>query len=135
MFDVIIICPLYCGKIIFLVSASKKKNHCFFVLIIEVDEYGSTADFFTDETTQQAESADWPEGRSSHPEVAEFHADHPFIFTVRHNLSGLVLFVGRVCDFPSQNIRHRRQTHAARPSDLVDNLKSTFTGRERRDSR
>ena len=27
-----------------------------------------------------------------------FHADHPFVFVIRHRPSGAILFVGRVCD-------------------------------------
>ncbi|MCK4719340.1 serpin family protein [bacterium] len=36
--------------------------------------------------------------RESIPEPAEFHADHPFIFFIRDNLTGAILFIGRVLD-------------------------------------
>jgi len=37
------------------------------------------------------------EGRSAKPEkLTEFRADHPFIFVIRHEATGTILFVGRV---------------------------------------
>ena len=40
-------------------------------------------------------------------EVAEFTADRPFLFAVRHNLSGIILFVGRVSTISP---KHSRQS-------------------------
>jgi len=37
--------------------------------------------------------------RTSAPQVqAEFTADHPFLFLIRHRKTGAILFVGRVTD-------------------------------------
>ncbi len=37
-------------------------------------------------------------GRVSAPEPAEFRCDHPFIFFIRDNITGAILFTGRVVD-------------------------------------
>jgi serpin B len=37
-------------------------------------------------------------GSAAVAQVAEFKADHPFLFLIRHKATGLVLFMGRVVD-------------------------------------
>ena len=48
------------------------------------------------------EAADKDYRQSSIAEIVEFHADHPFLFSIRHNSSGLILFTGRVSDFTEE---------------------------------
>ncbi|MFO0614548.1 MAG: serpin family protein [Polyangiaceae bacterium] len=57
---------------------------------IEVDEKGTEA--------AAATGIGMNATTSVHPPAAEFVADHPFLFVLRDNASGLVLFMGRVTD-------------------------------------
>jgi serpin B len=58
--------------------------------MIDVNEEGTEAAAVT---TKEAKTA-MTEGA----EIPEFRADHPFLFLVRENETGLILFMGRVVD-------------------------------------
>lgn len=58
--------------------------------IIEVDEKGTVA--------AAATSVSFGCATPSVPPPATFHADHPFIFLIRENRTGTILFLGRVMD-------------------------------------
>ena len=55
---------------------------------VEVNEEGTEAAAATGIMISEAEVE----------EFATFHADHPFLFLIRHNATGSLLFVGRVAD-------------------------------------
>jgi serpin B len=57
--------------------------------MIEVNEEGTEAAAVTISTTEASKE---PRGAPS------FHADHPFLFVIRENTTGLILFLGRVLD-------------------------------------
>ncbi|MEK8019012.1 MAG: serpin family protein, partial [Candidatus Parabeggiatoa sp.] len=54
---------------------------------VEVNEQGTEA---------AAATAVFATTRGLPPPTPEFRADHPFIFLIRHNSSGSILFMGRV---------------------------------------
>jgi serpin B len=58
--------------------------------LVEVDEQGTVAAAATSVSFSCAVSAP--------PPPAKFHADHPFIFLIRDNHTGTILFLGRVAD-------------------------------------
>jgi len=60
---------------------------------IEVDEAGTTAAAVTVVGAQEVCAHDGPT-----PKPIVFHADHPFLFLIRDQQTGVVLFVGRVGD-------------------------------------
>jgi serpin B len=60
--------------------------------IVEVNEEGTTA----------AAATSGGLACSSQPRPATFHADHPFLFLIRDNQTGVVLFLGRVTN-PTQS--------------------------------
>jgi len=59
--------------------------------VIVVDEHGAKAAA----ATHVAPAKDGP---PAPPRQAEFIADRPFLFIIRHDPTGLILFVGRVSD-------------------------------------
>ncbi|XP_055339295.1 leukocyte elastase inhibitor A-like [Paramacrobiotus metropolitanus] len=75
-----------------------------------INENGTSAEFFNEANKddddyygrRRANSGDVAPVRrslrSTATETVTFHADRPFIFCVRHNLSGMILFIGRVVD-------------------------------------
>lgn len=62
--------------------------------VIEVDEQGTEA---AATTTVVLKSMERPP-----PDPPKFRADHPFLFLIRHDETGLILFLGRVAD-PSKS--------------------------------
>jgi len=60
--------------------------------IVEVNEEGTVA----------AAATSGGGGCSSQPRPATFHADHPFLFIIRDNHTGVILFLGRVTN-PAQS--------------------------------
>jgi serpin B len=56
---------------------------------VKVDEKGTEA---------AAATAIGADGAGVPPKAVEFRADHPFVYMIRDNKSGLVLFIGRVTD-------------------------------------
>jgi serpin B len=58
--------------------------------LIEVDEKGTVA--------AAATSVSFGCGVDNHASPATFHADHPFIFLIRDNHTGTILFLGRIID-------------------------------------
>jgi serine protease inhibitor len=60
--------------------------------IVEVNEEGTVA----------AAATSGGGGCSSQPRPATFHADHPFLFFIRDNQTGVILFLGRVMN-PAQS--------------------------------
>jgi serpin B len=57
---------------------------------VKVDEKGTEAAAATAAVMARAAAALAP--------PAEFKADHPFLFFIRDNASGMILFMGRVAD-------------------------------------
>jgi serpin B len=58
--------------------------------LVEVDEKGTVA--------AAATSVSFGCAAPSVPPPATFHADHPFIFLIRDNHTGTILFLGRIVD-------------------------------------
>jgi len=58
--------------------------------LIEVDEQGTVA--------AAASSASFSCGAAIPPPFAKFRADHPFVFLIKDNYTGSILFLGRVVD-------------------------------------
>ncbi len=58
--------------------------------LVEVDENGTVAAAST--------SVAFSCATEFHPPAATFHADHPFIFLIRDNHTGTILFMGRIAD-------------------------------------
>ncbi|XP_055334499.1 leukocyte elastase inhibitor A-like [Paramacrobiotus metropolitanus] len=99
---------------------------------MEVNEFGSSADSFSRKPSEKSEvpesSNDIRHNRvSSISEIVQFHADHPFIFSVRHNLSGLILFVGRVADFPSAPSVSSSATRSSSASKTSETIRNFFS--------
>lgn len=65
-------------------------------VLIEVDEKGTETLMATDSGLDLGGDFD----------VKEFRADHPFIFLIRDNISGAILFFGRVINPPGKLITH-----------------------------
>jgi len=65
-------------------------SHVFHRALVKVDEKGTEA------AAASAVSMS-AKGAAPHP-AAEFKADHPFVYFIRHNKTGLVVFMGRVAD-------------------------------------
>jgi serpin B len=59
--------------------------------LIEVNEEGTEAAAVTT-TVSKTETSTVPR------DAPRFHADHPFVFLIRENTTGLILFLGRVVD-------------------------------------
>ncbi|WP_394840203.1 serpin family protein [Pendulispora rubella] len=59
---------------------------------VKVDEKGTEAAAATAVVMMRATAMPMPE------KVAQFHADHPFLFFIRDNATGMILFNGRVSD-------------------------------------
>lgn len=70
-------------------------SRVFHKAFVKVDEKGTEAAAATAVSMMRAGSA------ARREEPLEFRADHPFLFFIRDNASGLVVFMGRVAD-PSQ---------------------------------
>ena len=51
-----------------------------------------------EEETEAAAVTTIVAGRMSEPEIASFVADHPFLFAIQDDESGMILFMGRVSD-------------------------------------
>lgn len=62
---------------------------------VEVDEVGTEA---AAATAVLLAPGSPPGGQFQPPRVREFHADHPFLFVIKHEQTGAVLFIGRVLD-------------------------------------
>jgi serpin B len=60
--------------------------------VVEVNEEGTVA----------AAATSGGIGCSSRPQPATFHADHPFLFLIRDNRTGVILFLGHVIN-PAQS--------------------------------
>ena len=58
--------------------------------LVEVDEEGTVA--------AAATSVSFGCAVSVQPPAATFHADHPFVFLIRDNHTGTILFLGRIVD-------------------------------------
>lgn len=79
------------GKADFSGMATREKLYISAVLhkaFVEVNEAG----------TEAAASTAIVVGATSLPQPATFHADHPFVFLIRDQRTGSILFVGRVAD-------------------------------------
>ena len=67
------------------------------VFNLEIDENGAFADKPTgDKTTTPGKQRQ--QGSPTDPEMQQFYASRPFMFLVRHNMTGLILFAGRVLE-------------------------------------
>jgi len=65
-----------------------------FLAFVEVDEVGTEAAA----TVVVVVAPGAPPGGQLPPRVREFHADHPFLFVIKHEQTGAILFIGRVLD-------------------------------------
>ncbi|TLX82879.1 MAG: serpin family protein, partial [Thaumarchaeota archaeon] len=57
-----------------------------------VDEYGTEASAVTEVMCSEKEEAVQP------PKIEIFRADHPFVFMIFDNRTGLILFIGKLAD-------------------------------------
>lgn len=64
--------------------------HALHKAFIAVDEEGTEAAAAT--AVDMEDSVD--------PEMKTFYADHPFVFLIRHNATGAILFMGRLTSPP-----------------------------------
>jgi serpin B len=62
---------------------------------VEVDEVGTEAAAATAVLVAPGAA---PGFTPPPPRVKEFHADHPFMFVIKHEKTGAILFIGRVLD-------------------------------------
>ena len=67
-------------------------SQVFHKAFVKVDEKGTEAAAATAVVMMRATAMPMPE------KVAQFHADHPFLFFIRDNASGMILFNGRVSE-------------------------------------
>jgi serpin B len=65
-------------------------SEVFHKAFVKVDEKGTEAAAATASVMARASAALAP--------TVEFKADHPFLFFIRDNASGMILFMGRVAD-------------------------------------
>ncbi|XP_055339327.1 leukocyte elastase inhibitor-like [Paramacrobiotus metropolitanus] len=73
-----------------------------------IDEQGSNAEHFEESDAARRHedtvsvsgsvAASLSKAKLAPRDIQDFHVTHPFMFFVRHNLSGVVLFIGRVLD-------------------------------------